>query len=755
MQARRDVEIRGVAQRGWTRVDHAGRRDLRDDRIREAVLHRPGGGEVVRRVEDVVLFDREVVRVAVVGERNRADAVAAAQDGLVVHAIREADTRPEVPEVLLDTNALRHAAVACDLQRVGRGIVVGQAALIDEADHRRVVLVPQSEVERQVRRHLPLVLDEREERPEADARIGHLQVALDERGNIEQERRERVREAGRGGRIRRDRRLRCPELELPARAAVVLRLQQEVARVPQVLAKLDGVVPLHFREHARELHRALAAIPREAPGEADHRVAETQIGAEVDLRHARRPFVDVRAADADIRRCGRHAVDRCLVVEVVHAAARFHHECVAEGARVVEAGTVRRVDACAREPVARRPPLLRAAKAGIVRRIGDVGTQKAEARRELIGLTELRVHLGVERMRQLGADVVLLEIDLARRRIDVRRGQVRQNRFRDRADAIGRDDVVRERRAPGTVGAAGRWIVDLRRGRREVAVPERRRRDDRSRRPAGMVRDVAVVAEEEQLVALNRAAEREAGLEVVGRRVRVREVAGRVRLLVVAEGERASLDIVRAGPQRHVRDRAAGAAELRVVHARRDVHRLDRFRRRNERRQQTGAVVVVDPFDLHVVGEPRLPVDVRREAVLRVEEFRVRPERPRRARYGDEHPLEVAVESERHFLQVDALDDAPRVGAVGLQQWTGADDGDRFFERADVHPAVDAHRGVDRHLDALAHEALEARELGRDAVGAVLQIREGVVPGLVRRRRVRDVGVDFRDRDRHARQHCA
>ena len=83
--------------------------------------------------------------------------------------------------------------------------------------------------------------------------------------------------------------------------------------------------------------------------------------------------------------------------------------------------------------------------------------------------------------------------------------------------------------------------------------------------------------------------------------------------------------VVGARLQRDVGDRAAGAAELRVVGAGADVHRLDRLGRRNQRRQQSGAVVVVDAFDLDVVREPRLAVDVGREAVLRVEEVGVRP----------------------------------------------------------------------------------------------------------------------------------
>ena len=69
-----------------------------------------------------------------------------------------------------------------------------------------------------------------------------------------------------------------------------------------------------------------------------------------------------------------------------------------------------------------------------------------------------------------------------------------------------------------------------------------------------------------------------------------------------------------------------------------------------------------------VVRQPRLAVDLDRERVLRVEELRVLAVRPRRARHGDEHALEVAVEGERHVGHHLRFDDAAGVGPVGLQE---------------------------------------------------------------------------------------
>ena len=140
------------------------------------------------------------------------------------------------------------------------------------------------------------------------------------------------------------------------------------------------------------------------------------------------------------------------------------------------------------------------------------------------------------------------------------------------------------------------------------------------------------------------------------------------------------------------------------------------------------------------------PLTFARQAVLRVEEVGVRPLHPQGARHRDHHPLEVAVEAERHLRQMDAFDDAAGVGAVGLQQRALADDGDRLFDGADLHLQIDARCRIHRHLDAVAHRALEAAQLRGHAVLAVLEVRKHVVAGGVRHRRVRDVGVHLGDR---------
>ena len=162
-------------------------------------------------------------------------------------------------------------------------------------------------------------------------------------------------------------------------------------------------------------------------------------------------------------------------------------------------------------------------------------------------------------------------------------------------------------------------------------------------------------------------------------------------------------------------------------------------------------MVVVDPFNLDVVRQPRLAVHVGRQAVLRVEEVGVRPLQPERARHGDHEPLKVAVEPERHLLQMHGLDHAARVGAVGLQQRALADHRDRFFDGADLHLQVDPHGRVHRDDHAVANRLLEAGQLARHAVGAVFQVREDIEAALVRHGGVGDVRARFGDCDARTR----
>ena len=146
----------------------------------------------------------------------------------------------------------------------------------------------------------------------------------------------------------------------------------------EILAELDCMVALELREHARELPGPLRPIPRQAAREADER-AGPAAGIDIDPRHAARPLVDVRAGNTQVL-CGRQAVAgrHGSIVEVIHAAARFHKERVAPRARVVDAGAVGGVRAGAREILAA------AAVNPVYGWIGLLRAQKAEACGDLV-----------------------------------------------------------------------------------------------------------------------------------------------------------------------------------------------------------------------------------------------------------------------------------------------------------------------------------------------------------------------------------
>src|SRR6266511_5621253 len=158
-------------------------------------------------------------------------------------------------------------------------------------------------------------------------------------------------------------------------------------------------------------------------------------------------------------------------------------------------------------------------------------------------------------------------------------------------------------------------------------------------------------------------------------------------------------------------------------------------------------MIVVNAFDLDVVRQTRLAGDVRRERILRVEEFRVRPERARGAWNGRHHALEVAAEAERHRGDLLALDEASGVGTVGLERGRLRGDIDRLRQFARLQRQVDADRRIDVHLHAVTDRLPEAGQLRLDAVDAILQIWKGVHAALVCDGGGAGIGLRFSNRD--------
>src|SRR6185312_8483753 len=100
-------------------------------------------------------------------------------------------------------------------------------------------------------------------------------------------------------------------------------------------------------------------------------------------------------------------------------------------------------------------------------------------------------------------------------------------------------------------------IVDLVVDLAEVTIAHLQRRNRRADDVAVVVDGPLIVAEEEHLAPDDRAAQGESAVDELRWRLQVRKVVAGVRLVVVAEEKRASLQVIGAGLEGHVSDRAA------------------------------------------------------------------------------------------------------------------------------------------------------------------------------------------------------
>ena len=159
-----------------------------------------------------------------------------------------------------------------------------------------------------------------------------------------------------------------------------------------------------------------------------------------------------------------------------------------------------------------------------------------------------------------------------------------------------------------------------------------------------MVPAPLVIAKKEQLIPHNPPAQRPAKLVVNRRRLRQSERVPCLNVLVPVKLKQTPVIVIRPAPQRHVRHRPARVPKLRVEIRRRNVHRLNRLRRRHQRRQVPVVNLVLNPFNLEVVELPPLSVHPHRQRIMRVIKLRVRPERTPHPRHEQQQSLVVPVE---------------------------------------------------------------------------------------------------------------
>ncbi len=166
-----------------------------------------------------------------------------------------------------------------------------------------------------------------------------------------------------------------------------------------------------------------------------------------------------------------------------------------------------------------------------------------------------------------------------------------------------------------------------------------------------MVIDLQIVGKEKELILLDRPPDIAAKV-VVSEMPHggIEKVAG-IEIAVPCEFVSSAVEAVGTRLQDYVYNRATRPAQLRVEIARRNVYRLDGFKRRYQDLQKAGAFVVVDALDLVVVALAQLAVDFRLQRAACVEELRVLESGASCARHNVQQILEIAIGAQRYVLR--------------------------------------------------------------------------------------------------------
>ena len=541
-------ELRDVVQIGEERVDlHA---EVRPRRLQRKLTverrHQPRELQLVQ-IEVVVIH-----------------AESAPDDGVVVHRVRGADSRSPVVQIFLE-DAGREEPVLIDDQRdelrrqVRRHDVEGNLARRGvERSLLIVLLVPRAEIlpaqphlQRELGRHLPVVVDERRDRrrrvqgSRAAERAGAGRTVPEQEigdvvpGELTVEREPATRRH-------------FGELLVPP----ILRLQSEpdVVAAPHPARRVRHAEDV-FRRALRDAAFAVAGEPghREAGPAVVDRIGGAGKIAQADVADP----VSAVEADRRVQVVGVVVAEPDLVDDVLRDDPRFAHCEVAAVLRKVREAEHARVDL----------------RAFVVEKPLEQLVLRVE---RLIAPQRRGVRIVVER---LNRHVV---VHPAR----VRRGNGRRENPREVREASRRNDVSLE-------GLTCQRIDDRRRQAREVAAHERRIRHARKQRLVLIGSEPFVRAEEERAVLQRRPAERRTSLRAVARFLteEVRRLVGGVAHVVVT----GSAEAVRS----RLRDDRDDGLTLSVLGGERVAEHVD-FLHGVERRVQRD-VVEAQRADVHAV----------------------------------------------------------------------------------------------------------------------------------------------------------
>src|SRR6266852_958342 len=319
---------------------------------------------------------------------------------------------------------------------------------------------------------------------------------------------------------------------------------------------------------------------------------------------------------------------------------------------------------------------------------------------------------------------------------------------------VGRAGRCRELRATGAVRVARGGVID---GNQlavgiccaaEISVSKGGGRHCAVEELALVIINSQKIAEEERLILPNRPANIGAIIVVDARGLRdgleKRDSSQSAYAVVFIRG---AMKLIRARLEDDVGYRSISPAQFRVVIAGGHIHSLDRFDGRNVDGEKTGALVVVQTFELEVVGEAGLAIDLGAEAVLGVEEGGMLAVPASGAGHEVEQALKVPVEPQRKILYLPFFNLSSGVGAVGLQNGYFRGHNDGLRRRAGLESKVYANVAIHQNVNAGSHGLLESLALNGHFILAGSEIGKTVIPAVIRRRGATDASLQLGNSD--------